>query len=411
VFAALLHELDDVQFVLLDLAVILVAAAGGGWLAHRLGQPRVVGEMIAGILLGPTLWGHGTLDLFPLEARPALTSLSTLGVVLFMFLVGLELRHEHLDGHRKRLAAGVAAAGTALPFVLGVLSALLLYESSAPRGVDRLAFCLFVGTALSITAFPVLARILVERGLHDRPLGAVVMAAAAFDDVASWITLALALAVISSSGLGSLAGTVALTALVALAARWVHGVLARWDPDRAFGPMALPLAAAAVLGSALVTHVIGLHEIFGAFIAGVVVPRGRFADELRRRLEPAAALLLPVFFVVTGLRVELGAVGADGVWQFALILAAACVGKVVGAGLGGRATGLGARESLAVGVLMNARGLTELVVLNMGLEAGAIDRDLFSLLVLMAIVTTVATGPLLGAIRPDPDLSELPALR
>jgi Kef-type K+ transport system membrane component KefB len=235
------------------------------------------------------------------------------------------------------------------------------------------------------------------------------MAAAAFDDIVSWITLAIAIAVVSSSGAGGVGATVALTVATVGVAALAHRLLAR--RGRAADPSAatVPMAVALMLAAALWTATIGLHEIFGAFLAGVVVPRGKVADHLRRHIEPAAALLLPTFFVLTGLRVDLRGAGTGAVWSFLLIMAAACVGKVLGAGAGARLCGLARRNSLAVGALMNARGLTELIVLNVGLETGVIDRRLFSLLALMAVVTTVATGPLLGWIRPDVELREFGA--
>jgi Kef-type K+ transport system membrane component KefB len=232
------------------------------------------------------------------------------------------------------------------------------------------------------------------------------MAAAAFDDVASWITLAVALAVISSSGLSGVASTMVLTGVVVAVAFAVRQLLARADPHREPGAAVLPITVALLVGAAVATAAIGLHEIFGAFLAGLVVPRGRVAEHLRRRIEPAATLLLPAFFVVTGLRVELRGIGTDALWWFALILAASCAGKVLGAGAGARLGGLPRREALAIGVLMNARGLTELIVVNVGLETGVIGRTLFSLLTLMAVLTTVATGPLLERIRPDVELRE-----
>jgi Kef-type K+ transport system membrane component KefB len=259
---------------------------------------------------------------------------------------------------------------------------------------------------MSTTAFPVLARILQERRLYDTPLGALTMAAAAGDDVLTWGALAVVVAIVAATGAWTLPYIGALSVLfVLLMVLVVRPALARHG-NRALGPADLALVVAGILASAFATAAIGVHEIFGAFLLGAVFPRGPLADQVRARLEVVAVILLPVFFVTTGLNVDVGGIGMEGVWQLVLILLVACAGKVLGAGLGARSQGLAARESVALGVLMNTRGLTELVVLNIGRELGVLDGPLFTLLVVMAVVTTVATSPLLGLVRPDPWLGE-----
>ena len=395
---------DDFTLTLAGVAVVIVVARMAGALFRRIGQPPVIGEVIAGIALGPSLLGGWSNGLFPIESRPLLRILASLGLAVFMFLVGLEMDLGLLAGRRGRMSTAVAVAGTAVPFGLGVLLAMVLHPS---HGVgDFLPFALFIGAAMSTTAFPVLARILQERKLYDTPLGVLTMASAAGDDVLTWATLAVVVAIVAATGAWTLPYILVLTVLFALLMIFVvRPALVRFR-DRELGPGELALVVAAVLACAFATSAIGIHEIFGAFLLGAVFPRGPLADEVRGRLESVAAILLPVFFVTTGLNVDVGGIGLEGLWQLGLILVVACVGKLVGAGLGARSQGLAARESWALGVLMNTRGLTELVVLNIGRDLGVLDGPLFTLLVVMAVVTTVATSPLLDVVKPDPWLGE-----
>ena len=376
-----------------------------GLLFRRIGQPPVIGEVVAGIALGPSLLGGWSDGLFPAETRPLLRILASLGLAVFMFLVGLQLDLGHLGGRdRRRASTGVAVAGTAVPFVLGIALAMALHPSHGAG--DFLPFALFIGAAMSTTAFPVLARILQERGLYDTPLGVLTMASAAGDDVLTWATLAVVVAIVAATGAWTLPYILALAVLFGLLmVLVVRPRLARYA-DRNLGQSELTLVVAGLLACAFVTSAIGIHEIFGAFLLGAVFPRGPFADAVRGRLESVAAVLLPVFFVTTGLNVDIGGIGAEGVWHLSLILLVACAGKLVGAGVGARSQGLAWRESVALGVLMNTRGLTELVVLNIGRDLGVLDDELFTLLVVMAVVTTVATSPLLDVVKPDPWLGE-----
>ena len=402
------HRWDPIQFVLFDVALVVLAAQLFGRLFQRFGQPPVIGEVIAGISLGPSILGHYSHALFPIDGLPFLKLLSTLGVVSFMFLIGLELRLGHLRRERRRAAGGVALLGTIVPFGLGLLMAFALYPSH--HQARFLAFAVFMGAAMSITAFPVLARIMIEKRMYTKPLGVVTMACAAGDDVLTWATLAFVLAVMSSASHLDLPYIIGMALLFAfLMIRVVRPALNRFA-DRPLDAVTLSLVVAGVLLCAFSTAAVGLHEIFGAFVAGAIFPRGKLADQVRAQMSSMATILLPMFFVVTGLNVDIAGVGLAGIWQFALILLVACSGKFIGGILGARANGLKMRESVALGVLMNTRGLTELIVLNIGLQAGVIDAKLFSLLVLMAVVTTVATGPLLDAIKPDPYLGEPPSL-
>jgi Kef-type K+ transport system membrane component KefB len=301
------------------------------------------------------------------------------------------------------MAGTVSITGIAVPFVLGVGLAVVL-RPSHPEG-DDLPFVLFLGTAMAITAFPVLVRILQERGLQSRPLGLLATAAAAVDDVMAWIILALVVSLTTAEGGADLPVTIVLA--VAFAAFMIVVVRRRLRrfADLDLSATLFSAALAAVFVSAFLTSTIGIHEIFGAFLFGLVFPRGRLADQVEQRLSTVALLLLPVFFVATGLNVNVTGIGVEGAWQLAAIVAVAFAGKFGGAYLGARLHGLHGRDALGVGALMNTRGLAELVVLNVGRDLGVIDDQLFTLLVVMAVVTTVATGPLLDWIRPDPELA------
>jgi Kef-type K+ transport system membrane component KefB len=396
---------DDYALTLLGVAVVIVVARLAGALFRRIGQPPVIGEVVAGIALGPSLLGHYSAALFPLDSRPLLTILATLGLVTFMFFAGLEMDLRHLGG-QYRTSTVVAVAGTVVPFAMGTFLGLALYPSHADD--TKLTFCLFMGAAMSITAFPVLARILIERELYDTPLGVVTMAAAAIDDALTWATLALVVAIISSASILHLPYVCILAIGFAfLMVTVVRRQLARFG-ERPLDVTSLSGIVAGVLLCSFVTSAIGIHGIFGAFLFGAVFPRGRLAAEVRDRLDSVALLLLPVFFVVSGLAVNIRGVGWMGAWQLLLIIGVAVAGKLLGAGLAARSQGVPARESVALGVLMNTRGLTELVVLGIGRELGVLDDELFTLLVLMAVATTVATGPLLGIVRPDPSLGIRP---
>lgn len=391
---------DTFALTLAGVAVVIIVARMAGALFRRIGQPPVIGEVIAGIALGPSLLGGWSNGLFPLETRPLLRILASLGLAVFMFLVGLEMDLGLLTGRRHRISSAVAVLGTAVPFVLGIGLAMVLHPT---HGVgDFLPFALFVGTAMSTTAFPVLARILQERDLYDKPLGVLTMASAAGDDVLTWATLAVVVAIVAATGAWTLPYILALCIVFSVLMIFVvRPGLTRFR-DRPLGPGELAMVVAGLLACAFATSAIGVHEIFGAFLLGAVFPRGRLAEELRGSLESVAAILLPVFFVTTGLNVDIGSIGLEGLWQLGLILVVACAGKLIGTGLGARSQGLAVRESVALGVLMNTRGLTELVVLNIGRDLGVLGDPLFTLLVVMAVVTTVATSPLLDVVRPDP---------
>jgi Kef-type K+ transport system membrane component KefB len=394
--------------ILLDVAVILAAAYAGGVVLERLGQPRVVGEIAAGVALGPTLLGALPGDpssaLFPADARSALQLIGQLGLVLFMFTVGWDLDLGHMR-RRGRAAATVSFASIALPFAFGLALAVHLHPAHDKVGGTDVAFwpfALFIGASLSLTAFPVLARILQETGLAATRLGALVLTAAAVDDVVGWSVLAVVLAVVASSDAWEYVRIVVeallFAGVIVVVVRPVLRRLARSRP----GP-AEALVVPLVLVSAYATEAIGIHAVFGAFLIGAVMPRPVGASglaPLRRQLSPAVGLLAPVYFVLSGMAVDVPGLRAGDLADFGLILLAACAGKFLGAFAGARAVRVSLRDSAAVGVLMNTRGLIEIVLLTVGRDEGLIDDRLFTLLALMAIVTTLATSPVLRRIRP-----------
>ncbi|RBY83199.1 cation/H(+) antiporter [Blastococcus sp. TF02A-26] len=403
-------------YVFVDLAVIIVLARLAGRLAVRLGQPAVVGEIVAGIALGPTLLGAlpGNLDehLFPPDIRPFLTVLAQLGLVLFMFLVGLEVDLSFIRG-RERVAASVSLASIALPFGLGVLLATHLHDRhdvAAGEPVDLLGFALFLGVAMSITAFPVLARILSERNMHRIPVGALALACAAVDDVLAWSLLAVVVAIVAATSLTGvvqiLAFSLVFAAVMFLVVKpLLRRLVAARQRSGRLTPDMLALVLAGILLSAWIAEEIGIHFIFGAFLFGVVMPRQGAAElthEVTERLEQVSVLLLlPVFFVITGANVDIGAITAAGFGELLLILLVAIAGKFVGAFAAARAQRVPRRQATALAALMNTRGLTELVILNAGLQLGVLDDTMFTLMVIMAVVTTVMASPLLTVIYPQ----------
>jgi Kef-type K+ transport system membrane component KefB len=390
---------------LLALAIVIGAARACGVLFRRwFGQVEVIGEMFAGLALGPSLLGALAPDvhaaLFPDAIAGALALVADLGVLLFMFLVGLALDPRRLRG-QVHATVLISHASIAVPFLFGAAVALHAYPRHGGAGVPFALFAAFFGISLSITAFPVLARIVGELGLQQTSLGAVAIACAAIGDVTAWTLLAV-VAAVAVAEVGSIAATLSWIALfVAGMLLLARPLLARFAAreQRSAGPLALgalALIAFLLLLAAAVTEAIGIHALFGAFLFGAILPHeGRLATQLRARLEDAVLVLfLPCFFVHTGLRTEIGLLSGAADWLLAgLILAAATAGKFGGTLAAARLTGYGWREGSALGFLMNARGLMELIVLNVGLDLGVISPPLFTMLVLMALVTTATTTP------------------
>jgi Kef-type K+ transport system membrane component KefB len=405
-------DLDHRLLVLtLEIAVIIGVSRLLGALFRVLQQPQVIGEVVAGILLGPSLFGwlapSASATLFPGAVLPFLKVLSEIGIVLFMFLIGLELDPALLR-HRGRVAGVISATGIAVPFALGVATALTLYPAYAGPAASATGFAIFLGAAMAITAFPVLARILMERGLLRTPLGALALTCAAVDDIAGWCLLSVVAALGTAHGQFGVVGVLAQVGLYVAAMVWlVRPLLGRLAASVA-SPADLTqnrLATVLVLLmlSALATQWIGIHGIFGGFLFGVIVPKqGPFARALAARVEDfVTVFLLPLYFAYTGLRTEVGLLAGPSEWATAaLLIAVAVAGKLGGTIAASRLLGLGWREAGALGVLVNTRGLMELVILNIGLDLGLISPTVFAMMVLMAIVTTMMAVPLLARFYP-----------
>jgi Kef-type K+ transport system membrane component KefB len=409
----------NIDQLILSIGTILLAARVAGWIFQRIGQPRVIGEMVAGIVLGPSLLGRffpGALAyVFPSSSMPVLTALSQLGLLLFMFVVGLEV---DLNRILKQRAAVVLISNFSIlvPLALGAGLARALYPQFAGEQVAFSSFALFMGTAMSVTAFPVLARILKERNLLGTSLGTTAISCAAIDDVSAWVLLALLTAMVhSAQSWHRFAVTlVALAAFVIFmlvpvrrAAHFLESVYRKHGA----GVELLAFLVLIMLAASWTTERLGVHPLFGAFMAGLVIPKHeRMIAEVVERMESLSlALLLPLFFALTGLRTHIDLLTGASMWAYtAAIIAIAVVGKLAGAALTAKATGMTWSDSLGLGVLMNTRGLVELVILNAGLDLGILSPTLFTMMVLMALATTFMTTPILIAmkIQPQPEHSE-----
>jgi Kef-type K+ transport system membrane component KefB len=393
---------------LVVVAVTLTIVATGRLVGSALrlaGQPAALGPVLAGILLGPSVLGAlGGPSLGP-DSSALLRHVGDVGLGLFMFGIGLELDLQTIV-RRRRTVGSIAAASLSLPFALGAGVALLVHERYGVvdgRAVGLLPFVLFIATAMALTAFPVLAAIVHDQGLHDRPLGALALSCAAANDAAGWVLLTIALAVAQNGGVEdvalALAGTCALAALLALVVRpRLLLPLARRHAAGSLRATDLALLLGLAAAAAAATNALGTHVVLGAFLAGAVTPRGEdgmLAADVRRALVAPGVLLIPVGFAAPGLALHVPALGIEAVGELALITLTASVGKIGGAALSARHAGLDDRDALALGALMNARGLVEVVALTAGRAAGLIDDRLFAVMLGMALLTTAATVPLL----------------
>lgn len=399
---------EPVSRLFLQVIVIVLATRALGGLFSRYGQPAVVGEVLAGILLGPSLlgwvWPELQQFIFPADSLGVLKLLAQVGVCLFMFVVGLELELGQLQ-KKAQQAVLVSHVSILFPFALGVVLAWQLYAAYAGAGTTFTSFALFMGIALSITAFPVLARILKERRMEKTFLGTTAIACAAVDDATAWIILAFVVAITRAANLASTALGIALVVVfLAVMLAVLRPRLPRWlgadamsgrEPSRA----TLSVVLLILLTSALTTELIGVHALFGAFIAGVAMPQSqRFREQLIVRMENFSSLfLLPLFFAFSGLRTQVDLLNDPASWLVCLaIVGVATLGKLGGTLVTARLTGMGWNDSFALGALMNTRGLVELVALNIGYDLGILSPRIFAMLVLMALVTTFMTGPLLN---------------
>jgi Kef-type K+ transport system membrane component KefB/nucleotide-binding universal stress UspA family protein len=401
--------LTGLPLLLVQMWLILAVGRLATRASRRLGQPGVIAEIAAGILLGPSLLGALFPDLFaavfPASGMPALALVGQVGLVLFMFLIGLEFDTSLLRG-RGATPLLISQAGIGSTWLLSVPLSFWLYPRHAPEGVPLHSFALFMAVAMSITAFPVLARILAERRLTRTTVGALALATASVDDVTAWCVLAVVVSIVRAEGVASAAVTTLLAlGFIAFMMLAVRPMLQRVSRLAGHGVNANVVAACLMLvfGSALITELIGIHALFGAFLAGAVMPRrGGLSDAIAHKMEDLVTVgLLPLFFATSGLRTQLGLLEGPAEWgTAALIIAVASVGKFGGATLATRLTGLDWRSSATVGVLLNTRGLMELIVLNIGLDLGVLSPRLFAMMVVMALFTTVLTTPVLARLAP-----------
>jgi len=388
--------------ILLQLIVILIIVQIFGYLCACIGQQWVIGEILAGLALGPSLLGFFLPGvqafIFAPNALPTLQTLGDIGLVLYMFSLGSRL-DTHLMLRQQRTATITSISGILLPFTLGAVLACFLYPSLAGSKASLLSFLLLVGTAMAITAFPVLARLLSEKQMLGTKIGSLALTCAAVDDAVAWCLLALVIAVIHSQGV------VSVVQIIGLALLFTIGMLVVVRPLLALASqhirskrVLLALSVVLLLLSALYTNTIGIHPIFGAFLMGIILPRKPLFMELVRSIDQINAMLfLPLFFVFSGLHTQIGLISSPWLWLICLlILVIACTGKIAGGAVSVRLMGESWRDALGLGILMNTRGLVELIVLNIGLELGILSPTLFAMLIIMALLTTMMASPLLS---------------
>lgn len=413
--SGIMHQLfqnmkTPVGLLFLQVLVILITCRVFGYLTRLMGQTNVVGEIIAGIVLGPSLLGliapEFSAFLFPKESLKTLQFLSQIGLAFFMFTIGMELNIESIKSKAKD-AVVISHASIIFPFFLGVTTAYFIYTKFATPNSSFLSFSLFMGIAMSITAFPVLARILKEKNLTHTPLGAMALTCAAADDVTAWCVLAVVIAIAKAASLITAAYTIGLTlGFIAVMLYIVKPIVNKLgnrpllndDLDK----NSVALSFLVLLISAYFAELIGIHVLFGAFLAGVIMPaNARFKELMTYKLEDVSAMiLLPIFFAITGLRTQIGLLNDSNLWVLCIvIIAIAVAGKLGGSTLTARLVGQTWKDSWSIGALMNTRGLMELVVLNIGYDMGILSAELFAIMVLMALATTFMTSPLLDLIN------------
>lgn len=387
--------------ILVQLIVILIVVQVFGYLCRLIGQQWVIGEILAGLALGPSLLGAFLPGvekiLFPTSVLPTLQTLGDIGLILYMFSLGSRIdTNEMLSQSRK--ATIVSLSGIMLPLVMGTAMAYFLYPGLAGSKAALLPFMLLVGTAMAMTAFPVLARLLTERNMQGTSIGTLALTCAAVGDIVAWCLLALVIAIAHANGFSAAIFTAGITILFILIMLAVVRPLLRIADQRIRSkPLLLALIIVLLLLSAYVTEVIGIHPVFGAFLMGLIVPRNKFFIEQVNSIDKTnGLLLLPLYFVYTGLRTQIGLIGDPALWLICLlILVIACTGKIFGCTFAARAIGKTWKDSLSLGLLMNTRGLVELIVLNIGLDAGILSPALFAMLVIMAVLTTMMASPFL----------------
>lgn len=396
--------------LLAQIITIIIVARFFGWIFRKIGQPSVIGEIIAGIFLGPSLIGlyfpEFSEALFPAASLGNLQFLSQIGLILFMFVIGMELDFKVIK-NKANEAVIISHASIVIPFALGVCLSYFVYQQFAPVGIDFLSFSLFLGIAMSITAFPVLARIVQERGIHRTRLGNIVITCAATDDITAWCILAAVIAIVKSGSLLSSLYTIALAVTYVLLMLFMVKPFLKKVGDlySSSDNLSKPVVAIFFLTliiSSYATDVIGIHALFGAFMTGAIMPDiVKFRNIFISKVEDVAViLLLPLFFVFTGLRTKIGLINDPYLWKVtAIIVLVAVAGKFLGSTLAARFVGQNWKDSLTIGALMNTRGLMELVVLNIGYDLGVLSPEIFTMMVIMALVTTFMTGPALSLIN------------
>jgi len=408
---SMIHNLKHPLAILLaQIVAIILVARFFGWVSRKIGQPSVVGEIVAGIVLGPSLvgmyWPEFSAMLFPKESLGNLQFLSQIGLILFMFVIGMELDLKALR-NKAHDAVVISHASIIIPFSLGLGLAFFIYQSFAPEGIEFISFGLFLGIAMSITAFPVLARIVQERGIHKTRLGTIAITCAAADDITAWCILAAVIAIVKAGSFVSSLYIIGLALVyVLLMLKVVRPFLKRvGDLKATRESLSKPVVAIfflTLLLSSYASEIIGIHALFGAFMAGAIMPEsGKFRNIFIEKVEDVSVvILLPLFFVFTGLRTQIGLLNDPSLWKITgLIILVAVVGKFFGSALAAKFVGQNWKDSLSIGALMNTRGLMELVVLNIGYDLGVLSAEIFTMMVIMALVTTFMTGPALDLIN------------
>jgi Kef-type K+ transport system membrane component KefB len=403
---------DSLLHLLIALVVVILAARICGAICKRVHQPPVIGEIIAGLVLGPSLLGRAApgvmQSLLPVSVAPALSIIAQIGIILFMFLVGVQLDLSRLP-KKLHSTTAISLGSILLPFVLGCGVARWLFVRYSTGHVSFMVFALFVGVSLSVTAFPVLARILTDRGLQESPLGIIALTCAAADDVAAWCLLAVVVA-IANADAGGAVRTLALTAVYVGGMLWIVRPLIsraiRASDRKAYASQpVMSVVIIALLLSALATEAAGIHAIFGAFLLGAIVPHDSIVarNVVHKLQDIVVVFFLPTFFALTGLRTEIGLMSTPMDWVLCgVITVTATLGKFGGTFAAARITGSSARDAASLGILMNTRGLMELIVLTVGLDMGVLSPTLFTMFVIMAVVTTLATTPVLDLLNRQP---------
>lgn len=400
----------SIALLILQIIVIIIAARFFGWIFKKIGQPSVIGEILAGIVLGPSLIGsyfpEMSAFLFPVSSLGNLQILSQIGLILFMFIIGMELNLKALQS-KAHDAIVISHASIIIPFSLGVGLAYFIYEGHAPEHIDFTAFALFMGISLSITAFPVLARIIQERGIHKTKLGAIVITCAAADDITAWCLLAAVIAIVKAGSVVSALYTILFALIyvifmIKLVRPFLRKIGDLYQTQKRVNQSVVAIFFIVLLASAFITETIGIHALFGAFMAGAIMPDNiNFRKIFIGKIEDVALVLfLPIFFVISGLRTEIGLINDPELWEITgLIILLAIIGKFVGSAIAAKVVGQNWKDSLTIGALMNTRGLMELVALNIGYELGVLKAEVFAMMVIMALVTTFMAGPILKLIN------------